>query len=336
MTATTATTATTKLNRFNGWVALMAFSCVVLGTLVNDFPMSVRGQKENYIIACCVIAIFLGFVAMNMYMFFETHIGTIKESSFAVIAFALWCAAIAIIQNPKNSLAVKEDDLQVVIRNTNLYFFSWASFITSAYVLSSISQDHDVVNVRNVPLKLTRWYLLMVCSVVVLGISSNLKSITCSGSSTDLGLVSTDLAFDENRCRRTDYAISFGVVTTVLTFVPIILSHCGWLKSFIEVPVAVVVLAFYCVGVAVITDTVHGPASNVGNLYFASWIGFYLAISLGFTTIKETFAPTPEPSPDSESNISKSETRGGKGDAENVAPVRQDGGDNVEGESGEA
>lgn len=211
--------------------------------------MSVRGQKENYIIACCVIAIFLGFVAMNMYMFFETHIGTIKESSFAVIAFALWCAAIAIIQNPKNSLAVKEDDLQVVIRNTNLYFFSWASFITSAYVLSSISQDHDVVNVRNVPLKLTRWYLLMVCSVVVLGISSNLKSITCSGSSTDLGLVSTDLAFDENRCRRTDYAISFGVVTTVLTFVPIILSHCGWLKSFIEVPVAVVVLAFYCVGV---------------------------------------------------------------------------------------
>ena len=210
--------------------------------------MSVRGQKENYIIACCVIAIFLGFVAMNMYMFFETHIGTIKESSFAVIAFALWCAAIAIIQNPKNSLAVFEDDFtkQVVIRNTNLYFFSWASFITSAYVLSSISQDHDVVNVRNVPLKLTRWYLLMVCSVVVLGISSRLKSLTCSGSSTGLGF---DENFDENRCRRTDYAISFGVVTTVLTFVPIILSHCGWLKSFIEVPVAVVILAFYCVGV---------------------------------------------------------------------------------------
>ncbi len=32
----------TKLNRFNGWVAVLAFSCVALGTLIQD-----PGKKEE-------------------------------------------------------------------------------------------------------------------------------------------------------------------------------------------------------------------------------------------------------------------------------------------------
>eukprot|EP01083_Nonionella_stella_P146746 461950_1 len=122
------------------------------------------------------------------------------------------------------------------------------------------------------------------------------------------------------------------VLVSLLLFfsiIPIVLAHIGWLKAFVEIPIAVIVTAFYCVGVAVITDTVHGPGSNIGNLYFASWIGFFLAVTLAFTSMKESLATEDEDSsPESESNLSKSE-RESKGDAENVAPVHQGGGEQV-------
>jgi hypothetical protein len=313
-----------KVNRFNGWVALVAFSCVVLGTLVQDFPQSVRGPRENYVIACCAIAIFLGFAAVCMYFFFENHVGTTMESINGSVVCALWAAAIAIIQNPRNSLAIEEvqSSRQIEIRNTNLYFFSWASFIASAYLLTSVAQDHDVVNVRAVPTKLMRWYMLLVCSVVVLGIGSRLKGLTCSTSS--------GFGFEQETCRRTDYSVSFGVITAALAVIPITLSHLGWMKAFVEAPIAVIVLAFYCVGVAVITDNVYGPASNVGNLYFASWIGFSLSVLLAFTSMKE-LCVSEETSQESESNVSKSE----RGEAENVAR-NPDTGEQGDNESGEA
>lgn len=165
------------------------------------------------------------------------------ESINGSVVCALWAAAIAIIQNPRNSLAIEEvqSSRQIEIRNTNLYFFSWASFIASAYLLTSVAQDHDVVNVRAVPTKLMRWYMLLVCSVVVLGIGSRLKGLTCSTSS--------GFGFEQETCRRTDYSVSFGVITAALAVIPITLSHMGWMKAFVEAPIAVIVLAFYCVGV---------------------------------------------------------------------------------------
>jgi hypothetical protein len=78
---------------------------------------------------------------------------------------------------------------------------------------------------------------------------------------------------------------------------------------------------------AVITDNVHGPASNIGNLYFASWIGFILSVILAFSSMKEMCVPEETPDPESESNIGESE----KGEGENV--VRNV---DVEDESGEA
>lgn len=214
---------------------------VTSNTLQSIVPQSVRGPRENYIISCCAIAIFFGFLAMNMYFFFENHIGTTMESMKAAAVCGLWAAGIAIIQNPSNGLAIEEVPFtkQIEIRNTNLYFFSWASFITSAYLITSIGQDHDVVNVRAVPSKLMKWYMLLVCSIVVLGISSRLKGLTCS----------TSFGFEEEKCRRTDYAIGFGVITAALAVIPITLAHLGWMKAFIEAPIAVIVLAFYSVGV---------------------------------------------------------------------------------------
>ncbi len=177
---------------------------------------------------------------MCMYIFSENSMGSALESTKGFVLCGLWCAAIAIIQNPSNELALIENPIQkeIQIRNANLYFFSWASFICSAYILASVAQDREVVSV-SAPTKLVKWYMLIVCSIVVLGISSRLKGLTCSSS----------FGYEEEMCRRTNYGVSFGVVSAAIAVVPITLSHMGFMKPIIEAPIAVVVLAFYCVGV---------------------------------------------------------------------------------------
>ena len=163
------------------------------------------------------------------------------EGAKGVVVCALWAAALAIIHNPRNELALQEipEFQRVFIRNANLYFFSWASFISSVYVLLSLAQEHEVVNVHLVPMKLMRWYLLLISSIVVLGQSSKQKSLTCAST----------YGFQEELCRRTDYAVALGVIGAALTVIPITLAHLGTLKLFVEVPIATISLVFYSVGV---------------------------------------------------------------------------------------
>lgn len=164
------------------------------------------------------------------------------------IVCALWCAAIAVVMNPRNELAIESIGVAHVIRNTNLYFFTWAAFLSSAYVLTSIAHEYRLVDVQTAPLNLVRWYLLLIASVVVLGTSSKLKELTCS----------PDIGGDEYLCRITSYGISFGVITACLALIPIIWTHIAEMNMIVESIVGVVVTIFYCVGAAYITD-VTGP-----------------------------------------------------------------------------
>jgi hypothetical protein len=209
-------------------------------------PNSSRNQKENYVIACCSIAIALGAVAICGYFFFDKMVGTLFEASLGTVVFALWAAAIAVLQNPDNQLALIAFPAikSVVIRNANLYFFSWASFVSTVYVIASLGQEHEVVNIQAVPMKLMRWYLLLITSIVLLGVSSKVKDLSCSSICPD----GTNACFDSELCRRTNYGVSLGVISAALSVVPITLAHLGSLKPIIEIPVSFVVLVFYCVG----------------------------------------------------------------------------------------
>lgn len=312
-----------KLNRFNGWVAVIAFSCVVLGSFIEDVPNSFRNQKENYVIACCSIAIALSAVVLSGYFFFEKMVGTLFEAAIGTVVFALWAAAIAVLQNPDNQLALTAFPAikSVVIRNANLYFFSWASFVSTAYVIASLGQEHEVVNIQAVPMKLMRWYLLLITSIVLLGVSSKVRDLTCSSICPD----GTNACFDSELCRRTNYGVSLGVISAALSIIPITLAHLGSLKPIIEIPVAFVALVFYCVGAAAITDNASGPGNTIGNLYFASWIGFGLTVLLFCTSIKEMVSPDQAESSEGENVESEGkdvkgggEVKPGKGNNRNV------------------
>lgn len=266
----------TKLNRFNGWVAHLAFSCVVLGALVQDSEINFdRSSNDKYVISVCSISIALSFLSVCGYLVTEKLVGGIFEASIGTIVFALWCGAISLIMNPNNEIAIEQRGVFHVLRNTNLYFFSWASFISSAFILCSVAQQYRLVDVT-APTRLVRWYLFLIASVVVFGTGSKLKPVICT--------------FEDDLCRTTKYAVSLGVVSAGLSLIPIIWSHLAKMYVWVEALVGIIVTVFYCVGAAYITD-VSGPGSNIGNLYFATWFGFGLAVLLTFSCFSEMIAP---------------------------------------------
>lgn len=150
--------------------------------------------------------------------------------------FLLRCAAIALVMNPSNELAVESLGVSHVIRNTNLYFFTWASFLSSAFILASIAQKY-LADVQRASLSLVRWYLFLIASVVVFGTATKLKDLTCGD----------EFGIDNDLCRTTKYAISLGVVSAGIAFVPIIWSHLAKVNLIVETVAAIIVTGVYSI-----------------------------------------------------------------------------------------
>jgi len=268
----------TKLNRFNGWVSVLASSCVVIGSLIQDPEINeTRNSNDKYVIATCCIAIALSILSIIGYLCTDKLVGGIFEAALGTTVCALWCGAISLIMNPRNQLAIRQEGLSHVVRNTNLYFFTWAAFISSAFVLASIAQQYRLVDVQHASSKIVRWYLFLVASVVVFGTATKLRAVTC-------------LVPEDDICRTTNYAVSLGVISAGLSVIPITWFHCAKMSLIVEAIVGTILMVFYSVGAAYITD-ISGPGSNIGNLYFSTWIGFGISVLLTFSCFKEMITP---------------------------------------------
>ena len=174
-------------------------------------------------------------------------IGGMFEAINGLIVLALWCAGIAVAQRPNNSLAITTFPgiKTELIRNPNLYFFSWGSFISAVFIMSSLLQEWRVVDVQVVPKKLMKWYLLLTSSIIVLGAGSNQKNNTCSSVCLD----GTFNCLDTKLCNRTEFAVAVGVVGAGFSLIPITWSLCGEVNKYVEATVSCFTLALYCVGV---------------------------------------------------------------------------------------
>ena len=139
---------------------------------ISKVSTSPRTSIENYVISCCSISIILGFLAFLGHIFANKLVSGPIEIVTGLVVFGIWCAGIAIIQNPSNSMALNSFEYLKVTRivNPNLYFFSWASFLSSTYVLFTITQEHDMINVRSIPSKLMKRNLLFIPCLVLLSV----------------------------------------------------------------------------------------------------------------------------------------------------------------------
>jgi hypothetical protein len=300
-----------KLNRFNGWVGLLAFSCVVLGAMIQDAEINnQRDSNERYIIATCSVVIGLSFFTILGYLITDKVVGGIFEASLGTACCALWCGALSLMMNPNHNLAITVKDFSHVIRNTNLYFFTWAACLSSLYVLASIFQQYRLVDVQTAPTNLVRWYLFLIASVVVFGTASKLKPLTC-------------IAPNDHWCRVTNYAVSLGVISAGLAVIPIVWNHVAKMNLIMEMIVGLVVTVFYCVGTAYITN-VDGPGSHIGNFYFSTWFGFALSVLLTCSAFLEMIAPEPTPEESQHPEVTKAgaQQQEGEQQVESTTPQR--------------
>jgi hypothetical protein len=117
-----------------------------------------------------------------------------------------------------------------------------------------------------------KWYILCAASVVMTASSTRLftsdNNTICEDGSSDI-------------CMRTKFALSTGAVGTFFALVASMLGSRGMLKTYPEAGMALVLFGMYTTAIAIVTfGGEKAPASQVGNLYFSTWIGFGLAAFL--------------------------------------------------------
>jgi len=191
-----------------------------------------------------------------------------------------WCAGIATIMNTSNGYAMFLESEVPTIKSANLYFFSWGSFLSAIAVAGEGAKGMLDSSVQNEP-KLVKWYLLLAASIVVLASSADIFIAgECMGSGSAL-------------CTRTKYALSLGCVAGFFSFGAIGLSSLGKMVKNLELGIALLVFFMYCAGVALITGS-SGPGQGMGNLYFASWIGFVISLFLSASCMQDLISPKEE------------------------------------------
>jgi len=251
------------------------------------------GSKGIYIIACCGLTLIFSFFMVVSYfndVLSRTIIGTKLESFLSSFLLGLWCACVAIIQDSRNQLATWNGLYKGnTIRNANLYFSSWASFLVTGYLVASILQHTNVFDisqtVAGTPPKLMKWYIILIASIVVLITSADLKSGACSDDCLDNDNTN---CYQPRTCRSNNYAISIGAIIGTLSLVATALSHLNRLELRIELMLSVIALIFYAFGTGFITSE-DGPGSLLGNLYFSTWAGFISSFMLVCLSGREYF-----------------------------------------------
>jgi hypothetical protein len=197
--------------------------------------------------------------------------GKMPEGGLAFIVTGIWAGALPVIMKPDNEIGVSAS---FGILDANLYFSSWAAAITAVYILGNYAQT--VMKLRALDFSKTssqmiKWYLFTFASVVVLSSSSRLFK-------------ATDCTEGNSYCRRTQYGIFLGALGAAFGLIMCLMSFVGKLPRWGEAGMAFLSLAAYACGVAAITfGGEKGPGTEIGNLYFSTWIGFILSVFLTVT-----------------------------------------------------
>jgi hypothetical protein len=183
-------------------------------------------------------------------------VGTAIEGSLTFILICFWAATVSIVTNASNDLSVTNDNATNQVANGNLYYFSWAGFVTSHLIMVDYlraTMGVDVIGeMRNRSARLTLWAGLFAASLVVMGSSARVWNESC---------VSGDF-YAATYCSRTKFGIALGTITMFLTVCMVALklrlSTASFLIEFVVASLLSIMNAF---GVAYITSS-SGPGKR--------------------------------------------------------------------------
>lgn len=273
--------------RINTWALLCLFSTLALTAHETDDGNMTR--SENIWITTCS-AVSLSFAALACLAHVgisglgALFVGTILEGIVALVLVGLWAGALPIIMDPSNGLAQmyvgknagEVADYQATISNANLYFTSWGSGVCALTVLAMYVRERLGGSGGMGMGYTSKWYLLMLASVIVVIESMRFKNQVCA----------IDGGTEDVTCNRNTYGLITGIVGLVVSFLISLFSSLGRDSALITTVAGFVMAVLYTLCAGLLTFE-NGPATYVGNHYFSAWAGFFISFAVFGSVLKE-------------------------------------------------
>lgn len=228
-------------------------------------------EAVKWATACSAITFTVSFIVCIMHVVPTAAtciVGTIPEGILSFILVGFWAANVAIVTKTSNDLAFIDSEAEL---NANLFFFSWAGFVTSLilfvnYLKSSVGVDVvGAMNQRGA--RLTFWAALLANAFIVMGSSLRVNNDDCSPVTTR----------QEVYCTRTNFGIALGAIGSAFALVVLTLKlFCRVDSVLCEFVPAALLAVMNGFGVGFITSK-DGPGASLGNLWMGSWLSFLVS-----------------------------------------------------------
>mmetsp|Transcript_41096 Transcript_41096/g.67446 ORF Transcript_41096/g.67446 Transcript_41096/m.67446 type:complete len:392 (-) Transcript_41096:239-1414(-) len=273
--------------RLETWALLCLFSTLALTAHETD-DQNMKRSENIWITTCASISLALSALSSLAHVgnsaLSSLFVGTILEGITALILVGLWAGALPIIMDPSNGLAQMyvgksegdSADYQATISNANLYFTSWGSGVCALIVLAMYIKERLGGGGGMGMGYTSKWYLLMLASVIVVIESMRFKNQVCGieGGTADV------------TCGRNTYGLATGIVGLVVSFLISLFSSLGRDSALITTVAGFVMAVLYTLCAGLLTFD-NGPATYVGNHYFSAWAGFFISFAVFGSVLKE-------------------------------------------------
>jgi hypothetical protein len=238
-----------------------------------------------YVVACSAITFLATLIAVAAHIIPVTatlFVGTVVEGVFTVLLLIFWSAIVALISDASIGLVGIEDATQTV-QNANLYYFSWAGFVTCillAVDYAKVAFGFDTVTaIRSAGARTELWSGMLGTSVVIFG--SCIRTIRNDCNEFNYR------AYPDGYCARTIWGITFGCFGVVFAMFILYFKVRGMGVSLnIEGGAALALSIMDTISVMLLTAA-NGPGSAIGNIYYFSWGSFMLSWYLLFACYGE-------------------------------------------------
>lgn len=273
--------------RLNTWALLCLFSTLALTAHETD-DQNMKQSQNIYITVTTSISLIFSALASVAHVgnigISGLFVGTILEGVVSLILVGLWAGALPIIMDPSNGLAQMYvgksggdvADYQATISNANLYFTSWGSGVCALIVLAMYIRERLGGSGGMGMGYTSKWYLLMLASVIVVIESMRFKNQVCA----------IDAGTEDVTCGRNTYGLATGIIGLVVSFLISLFSSLGRDSALITTVAGFIMAVLYTLCAGLLTFD-NGPATYVGNHYFSAWAGFFISFAVFGSVLKE-------------------------------------------------
>lgn len=278
--------------RITTWALLALFSALALTAHETDdqdanFSRNILVTTTTSItIAFSLIAVLANIGVSSLGSLF---VGTIMEGLVALIIVGLWAGTLPVIMDPSNGLGQmyvgksgsSVADYQSTISNANLFFTSWGCAVCALSVLAQYIRERLGGQEAGGMGYTSKWYFLMLASVIVIIESMRFKNQVCS----------IEGGTSQVTCARNTYGLATGIVGLIISFLISTFSSFGKDSALITTGSSFLMALLYTICAGLLTFE-NGPATYVGNHYFSAWAGFFTSFIIFGSVMKEFLGVT--------------------------------------------